>query len=79
VNLAIGEFGTFNRYLWAFVDGELIVNAPRSLTLGRLWSWFGDQGWEYLDLGRAWQIMLAAGLVLWVVLLYRARCHVRRI
>jgi nitric oxide reductase subunit B len=40
--------------------------------LGRAWSWFGDQGWEYLDLGRAWQIMLAAGLVLWVVLLYRA-------
>jgi nitric oxide reductase subunit B len=40
--------------------------------LGRLWSWFGDQGWEYLDLGRAWQLMLAAGLVLWVALLYRA-------
>jgi len=40
--------------------------------MGRLWSWFGDQGWEYLDLGRAWQMMLAAGLVLWVVLLYRA-------
>ena len=40
--------------------------------LGPLWSWFGDQGWEYLDLGRAWQMMLAAGLVLWVVLLYRA-------
>ncbi|MFZ1887505.1 MAG: cbb3-type cytochrome c oxidase subunit I [Candidatus Binataceae bacterium] len=39
---------------------------------GRFWSWFGDQGWEYLDLGRAWQMMLAAGLVLWVVLLYRA-------
>jgi nitric oxide reductase subunit B len=31
--------------------------------LGRLWSWFGDQGWEYLDLGRAWQVMLTAGLV----------------
>lgn len=30
VNLARG-FGTLNRYLWAFVDGELIVNAPRSL------------------------------------------------
>ncbi|MGO9060124.1 MAG: cbb3-type cytochrome c oxidase subunit I [Candidatus Binataceae bacterium] len=39
--------------------------------LGRAWSWFGDQGWEYLDLGRAWQIMLAAALVLWVMLLYR--------
>jgi nitric oxide reductase subunit B len=40
--------------------------------LGRLWEWFGDQGWEYLDLGRAWQIGLASGLVLWVALLYRA-------
>jgi nitric oxide reductase subunit B len=40
--------------------------------LGRLWEWFGDQGWEYLDLGKAWQIGLAAGLVIWVVLLFRA-------
>jgi nitric oxide reductase subunit B len=40
--------------------------------LGRLWEWFGDQGWEYLDLGKAWQIALASGLVLWVVLLFRA-------
>ena len=29
--------------------------------LGKLWFWFGHQGWEYLDLGRAWQILLAAG------------------
>lgn len=40
--------------------------------IGRLWPWFGDQGWEYLDLGRAWQVMLAVGLVLWVVMIYRA-------
>ena len=26
------NFGTFDRYLWAFVDGRPIVNAPRSLT-----------------------------------------------
>ena len=25
------EFGTFDRYLWAFVDGRPILNAPRSL------------------------------------------------
>lgn len=25
------EFGTFDRYLWRFVDGRPIVNAPRSL------------------------------------------------
>ena len=40
--------------------------------LGRLWEWFGDQGWEYLDLGKAWQIALASVLLLWVVLLFRA-------
>jgi nitric oxide reductase subunit B len=39
--------------------------------LGKFWFWFGHQGWEYLDLGRAWQILLAAGLILWVALLYR--------
>jgi nitric oxide reductase subunit B len=39
--------------------------------LGSLWFWFGHQGWEYLDLGRAWQILLAVGLVGWVVMLLR--------
>jgi nitric oxide reductase subunit B len=37
----------------------------------RGWSWFGDQGFEYLDLGRMWQILLTVGLVFWVVILYR--------
>jgi nitric oxide reductase subunit B len=40
--------------------------------LGGLWSWFGHQGWEYLDLGRGWQVLLALGLVLWIILLFRA-------
>ena len=40
--------------------------------LGRLWFWFGHQGWEYLDLGRGWQVLLALGLLLWVILLFRA-------
>jgi nitric oxide reductase subunit B len=39
--------------------------------LGNLWSWFGHQGWEYLDLGRGWQVLLVVGLVLWLVLLFR--------
>jgi nitric oxide reductase subunit B len=34
-------------------------------------SWFGDQGFEYLDLGRIWQILLTVGLLFWVVILYR--------
>jgi nitric oxide reductase subunit B len=37
----------------------------------RGWSWFGNQGFEYLDLGRFWQILLTIGLVFWVVILFR--------
>jgi nitric oxide reductase subunit B len=35
------------------------------------WAWFGDQGFEYLDLGRFWQILLTIGLLFWVVILFR--------
>jgi nitric oxide reductase subunit B len=35
------------------------------------WFWVGAQGWEYLDLGRLWQLLLAAGLAVWVVILLR--------
>ncbi|HXR51901.1 MAG TPA: nitric-oxide reductase large subunit, partial [Steroidobacteraceae bacterium] len=34
--------------------------------------WFGHQGYEYVDLGRFWQIYLFVGLLLWVVLVLRA-------
>ena len=37
----------------------------------RGWSWFGNQGFEYLDLGRFFQILLTVGLVFWVILLFR--------
>jgi nitric oxide reductase subunit B len=31
----------------------------------------GAQGWEYLDLGRLWQVLLVIGLLQWCVILYR--------
>lgn len=34
--------------------------------------WFGHQGYEYVDLGRFWQIFLFIGLWLWLILMYRA-------
>jgi nitric oxide reductase subunit B len=40
--------------------------------LGGLWFWFGAQGYEYVDLGRFWQILLFGGLVFWLVLMVRA-------
>ncbi|MGB8478345.1 MAG: nitric-oxide reductase large subunit [Acidobacteriaceae bacterium] len=40
--------------------------------LGHMWFWFGSQGYEYVDLGRFWQILLFVGLVLWLVLMVAA-------
>lgn len=34
--------------------------------------YFGHQGYEYVDLGRAWQILLTVGLFLWFFLMARA-------
>ena len=34
--------------------------------------WFGHQGYEYVDLGRFWQIFLFVGLFIWLFLLIRA-------
>ena len=33
---------------------------------------WGHQGYEYIELGRIWQILLLTGLVLWLVLMLRA-------
>jgi nitric oxide reductase subunit B len=34
--------------------------------------WFGHMGYEYVDLGRFWQIVLFAGLFIWLFLMGRA-------
>lgn len=33
---------------------------------------WGHQGYEYIELGRIWQILLLVGLVLWLILMLRA-------
>lgn len=33
--------------------------------------WFGHQGYEYVDLGRFWQLFLFVGLLIWLVLMFR--------
>ena len=40
--------------------------------LGKAWFWLGHQGWEYLELGRLWQILLTVGMALWAVIVFRA-------
>jgi Cytochrome C and Quinol oxidase polypeptide I len=39
--------------------------------LGGLGGLVGDQGFEYLDLGRLWQVLLVIGLFFWVAILWR--------
>ncbi len=34
--------------------------------------WFGHQGYEYVELGRFWQLFLFIGLVIWLLLMGRA-------
>ena len=55
VGAFVGEWSAVNR---------LISNLTTNF-------WFGHQGYEYVDLGRFWQIYLFVGLVLWVVLVLR--------
>jgi nitric oxide reductase subunit B len=40
--------------------------------LGNWWFWLGHQGWEFLELGRFWQLLLFVGLISWLVIVYRA-------
>lgn len=40
--------------------------------LKKSWFWLGHQGWEYLELGRFWQILLVIGMSIWLYIVYRA-------
>ena len=33
--------------------------------------WFGHQGYEFLDMGRFWQVLIFAGLLIWLALMMR--------
>ncbi len=39
--------------------------------LGNKWFLLGHQGWEYLELGRLWQGILAGGMLIWLFIVYR--------
>ena len=56
----------------ALVAGAVagIFIGPKGM-LGNNWYWLGHQGWEYLEHGKIWQILLYSILVLWVVTLFR--------
>lgn len=68
--LALALFGALVLVVVGSLGGEAISLA--GLMPGDdAWFWLGSQGWEYLDLGRMWQMLLVVGMFLWVVILIR--------
>jgi nitric oxide reductase subunit B len=76
-----GKDPKYQRFGVNFLFGALLVVVFGSLT-GELLAihqklgldisfWFGHQGYEYVDLGRFWQILLLVGLALWLFLMLR--------
>ncbi|OIQ93655.1 nitric oxide reductase subunit B [mine drainage metagenome] len=42
---------------------------PRGF-LGKNWYWLGHQGWEYVELGKLWQIILGVVFIVWAITIY---------
>jgi nitric oxide reductase subunit B len=68
--LTIALFGAVVVVVLGSLAGEY-ASVMGYLRPGAPWFWIGMQGWEYLDLGRFWQILLVVGLAIWVAILAR--------
>lgn len=64
----------------ALVAGSVagIFLGPKGL-LPESWYWLGHQGWEYLEPGKVWQMLLYGIFVLWAAILYRGLRPVMKI
>src|SRR6185437_11348534 len=60
-------FAAFVLVIGASLLGEW---AGTSSLLGGGWFWLGNQGWEYLEIGRFWQYLLVVGLFAWFAMLW---------
>jgi len=63
-------FGALLIVVFGSLIGELLATRQVFSSL-EMSFWFGHQGYEYVDLGRFWQILLLVGLGLWLALMLR--------
>ncbi|GAB7025214.1 nitric-oxide reductase large subunit [Geotalea toluenoxydans] len=68
--LALVLFGALVVVVVGSLAGEA-ASIKDYIGLAGPWFWIGSQGWEYLDLGRLWQMLLTLGMFLWLVILVR--------
>lgn len=47
-----------------------ILLGPKGI-IGKNWNWFGHQGWEYMEPGKFWMVILAVIFIIWAITLYR--------
>ena len=62
-------FGALLVVVLGSMTGEWL--SVKGYLTGDSWFYFGHQGYEYVDLGRVWQLALFVGLVLWLYLVGR--------
>jgi nitric oxide reductase subunit B len=77
-----GQHGLVNALFWMLlvVAGGTAVGIPLGVhgTLGEATRWFGLQGWEFAQLGRAYHYVLYASFLLWLVIVVRGLLPVLR-
>ncbi|MEK7468640.1 MAG: cbb3-type cytochrome c oxidase subunit I [Planctomycetota bacterium] len=72
-----GQLGSINLLfaMLATVAAGAIFGIPLGihgkLDYGDAWRWFGLQGWEFMQIGRAFQAVLYSSFVLWLVIITR--------
>lgn len=80
-----GQLAWVNGLLWMLVTVALgaAVGIPLAI-MGAfdgsgLWRWFGLQGWEFMEIGRAYQYVLYAAFIVWFVIVVRGLWPVLRL
>lgn len=54
------------------VAGSIIGIYIGPMGLTRYWYWLGNQGWEYVQPGKVWQLLLFVIFIVWAITLYKA-------
>jgi nitric oxide reductase subunit B len=72
-----GQLKWVNALFWMLVVVAVggVVGMPLAvhgyLDFAGLWRWVGIQGWEFMEIGRAYQYLLYAAFVVWLVIVAR--------
>ena len=76
------QLAWINTLFWMLVvvAAGTLIGIPLGVSglLGDAWRWLGLQGWEYVELGRAFQYLLFVAFVVWLIIAVRGLWPVLR-